>query len=165
MKTEQYDLPGEEFKWIEGWQNVYAISNLGRYKSFKRNKPYYSFGIKTPQGYMKLKIYEHGKLIAQPLMHDLVAEAFIRKFDKNTELVHHKSKIKTQNNVQNLKIETYKEHGSHHNKGKVWSQQSKNKLSNSRKELGLTIKLTPQIIKKRVASFKETIQLRKYTNN
>ena len=91
MKTEQYDLPGEEWKWIKGWENVYALSTFGRYKSFTRKKPYYSFGAKNSDGYMQIGFCKNGKIVGRFLIHDLIAETFLRDFDhKNrVEIVHH----------------------------------------------------------------------------
>lgn len=116
-RTEQFDLPEENWKQIEGFGGVYQISNKGRLKTHKQGKTYWTIGGKTPQKYLRAQFCINGKVVKQTLIHDLVAENFIRKFDYKTEIVHHISGDKTENNVQNLKIEKRDEHTSHHKKG------------------------------------------------
>ena len=68
-----------------------------------------------------------GKNIAQPYIHDVVAEAFIGPM-KEDEIVHHRNRNKHDNNLENLKIQNSSEHVSHHKKGIKLSQQTKAKI-------------------------------------
>ena len=129
--TEQFDLEGEEWRVFTKYPQVrgkYFISNFGRYKSkMKNDKFYYSLGGKK-NGYYALTILYKGKKIDEPYMHDIVAEAFIGPMNKG-EIVHHINGIKTDNNIQNLKIQTASQHVRHHNEGKIQSQETKVKIS------------------------------------
>ena len=135
MKTEQYDLPNEEWRDLVSFpqtKGIYFISNLGRYKRiYKSGKVYYSWGAKA-DGYRNVCLCINHQRIAVPYIHDLVVEAFKRPL-KDGEITHHRSGIRDQNNVQNLQIKFNGEHVSGHNKGKVTSQQTKQKLSAAKK--------------------------------
>lgn len=99
MKTEQY-------KDIEGYEGMYAVSNKGRVKSLN----YHQTGeehIMTPStirgGYLQVHLKQKGHLI-----HRLVANAFIPNPDNKPE-INHKDEDKTNNNVENLEWRTHEE--------------------------------------------------------
>ena len=129
--TEQFDLEGQNWRAFTKYPQVrgkYFISDQGRYKSkMKNGKFYYSLGGKK-NGYYALTILYKGEKIAEPYMHDLVAEAFIGPMNDN-EIVHHINENKTDNNIQNLRIQTASQHVRHHNEGKIQSEETKAKIS------------------------------------
>ena len=101
--TEQFDLPNEEWRDLVHYpqtKGIYFISNLGRYKRiYKNGMTYYSLGCNMGRNYKRLDLRINGIRVGRPQIHDLVAEAFIRPFDHNIEVVHHLSEVKDQNNV------------------------------------------------------------------
>lgn len=129
-QTEQNDLQNEQWRPFPNYSQTrgkYFISDFGRYKSkWKSGKFYYSIGAKKC-GYYTVTIYDQGQKIAEPYIHDLVAEAFYGPLRKN-EVVHHRDRDKHNNRLQNLKIETSSQHAHHHNLGKKQSQQAKRKI-------------------------------------
>lgn len=108
------DLPGEQWKEINGTQGKYFVSNRGRIKSYiKYNaiilKPY----IKN-NGYGVIKINNKNIYI-----HFLVAKYFCQNNYKGQKIhIHHKTKNKTDNNSENLEILTPQEHRQKHQKEK-----------------------------------------------
>ena len=138
-KTEQYDLPNEEWRDLPNYpttKGLYWVSNFGRYKSkLKNGKFYYSFGSGIEGDYKYLTIYHNKVRISRVSMHDLVAQAFIGPVDYSTEIVHHISQIRDQNNVQNLIILKESEHIKYHRPhlGKKHTKQTKLKMSKTHK--------------------------------
>ena len=127
--TEQYDLVKEQWKWIKGFQNLYAISDLGRCKRiYKNGKVYYTLGGKAGEGYLYIALCKEGKVMCTPRVHDLVFQTFYRRLLPN-EIVHHLSKVKTQNQKTNLVARDKSTHQNEHHKGTKHSQQSKQKTS------------------------------------
>ena len=100
------DLPGEQWKEINGTQGKYFVSNRGRIKSYiKYNaiilKPY----IKD-NGYGVIKINNKNIYI-----HFLVAKYFCQNNYKGQKIhIHHKNKNRTDNNAENLEVLTPGEH-------------------------------------------------------
>lgn len=99
----------EIFKDIEGYENLYQVSNLGNVKSLN----YKHTGkekILTPDkdryGYFKVVLHKQGKR-KKFFVHRLVAQAFLPN-SQNLEQVNHKNEIKTDNRVQNLEFCTPK---------------------------------------------------------
>lgn len=101
----------EEWKTIEGFENCYEISNLGRVKSLQRKakkrngqeiiiwekilKPH-----KDTKGYLQVELKKEFKRKIC-VIHRLVAKAFIPN-PKNKPQVNHINGIKTDNRVENL---------------------------------------------------------------
>jgi hypothetical protein len=75
----------EQWKKIDGYENLYLISNKGLLKSLRKNsllKPY-----ETKQGYLIATLYKDG--VKQRIsIHRLVAKAFVEN-PENKEQVHH----------------------------------------------------------------------------
>lgn len=95
----------EEWKDIEGYEGLYAISNKGRVKSLRTgliHKERLTF-----DGYVKATLTVNYKA-KDFRVHRLVAKAFIPNPD-NKETVNHKDGIKTNNTIGNLEWATRSE--------------------------------------------------------
>ena len=95
----------EIFKDIEGYENLYQISNLGIVKALGNGKSNNSKErilkqIKDKNGYLFVNLYKQGKKI-QYYVHRLVAMAFIENPNNFREL-NHIDEDKTNNCVSNL---------------------------------------------------------------
>lgn len=89
----------EQWKFIEGYDNRYEISNFGRLRSRVGNIKILTFQ-KTSKGYIRYcltKDHIQKKFAA----HRLVAQAFMPNSDKLAE-VHHINGNRSDNNVENL---------------------------------------------------------------
>lgn len=96
-------MKGEIWKDIEGYEGLYQVSNLGRVKSlnYKRTgKERILKAGKSGYGYLQVNLYKDGNR-EQPLVHRLVATAFLDNPDNLPE-VNHKDEDKTNNCVENL---------------------------------------------------------------
>lgn len=95
------DLPGEIWKYINGSNQYYMISNMGR---VKRNKSIYTHDIlmnlKNNNGYKNISLIINGKR-ATKMVHRLVAEHFLEN-PNNYPIVNHKNEIRDDNRVENL---------------------------------------------------------------
>lgn len=138
-----FDLPGEEWRDIEGF-TWYKVSNLGRVQCmrYEDEKAYHEERIlaqnKDKKGYMRCDLYSHGKKYSKRV-NRLVAAAFVPNPDPEhfTE-VNHLSEDKADNRAVNLKWASPKINSnwgtrnkriSAAHKGKVYSQETKDKLS------------------------------------
>lgn len=101
----------EIWKDIEGYKNLYQISNKGNVKSLKRkvkckNGIYHTISekilkpCKNGRGYLFVNLQKEGK-IKNTRIHRLVANAFIQN-PYNLQEVNHIDEDKTNNNVENL---------------------------------------------------------------
>ena len=93
----------EEWRDVKGYKGKYMVSNIGRVKSLNyRNTG--KEGIMKPQdnghGYLQVELCKDGKR-EQPLVHVLVATAFLENPDNLPE-VNHKDEDKANNCVENL---------------------------------------------------------------
>lgn len=97
---------GEEWREIDGYENLYWISNLGRVLS-KRGKV---FKIKKLQinntGYYQIKLCKNYST-KNFLVHRLVVSHFIGDFSEIQNSTNHKNSIRTDNRVENLEICSY----------------------------------------------------------
>lgn len=91
----------EQWKVIEGFEGIYEISNLGRLKSFKKDKMGYILSNKNSKGnYLSVVLeYKNKKRCAK--MHRLVAEAFIPN-PYNFPQVNHIDMNRQNNRTDNL---------------------------------------------------------------
>lgn len=88
----------EIWKDIEGYEELYQVSNLGNVYSFYSNKKL-AFGIDT-SGYRVVNLFKNGKQKTRTV-HRLVAKAFISN-PNNFPIINHKDENKQNNNVNNL---------------------------------------------------------------
>lgn len=100
----------EIWKSILGYEGLYEVSNLGRVRSLDRRVSYTNGQVHihkgrilkpgVSNGYMQVHLCNNGSM-KQPLVHRLVAEAFIPNPD-NLPQVNHKDENPSNNNVDNL---------------------------------------------------------------
>lgn len=97
------------FKKINGYEEMYAVSDEGEVYSFKKLKP-----RENNCGYLCVVLCKKGKKPKQKFIHRLVAEAFLENDDFSLQ-VNHKDKNKKNNNVKNLEWCTaqYNNHHAH----------------------------------------------------
>jgi len=100
----------ETWKFIEGFNNQYSVSTLGRFRSERRNKIMSMF--LNVGGYYTVSPHKSiGKAVGKKI-HRLVAETFIPN-PENKRTVNHINGIKTDNRVENLEWNTYSENHNH----------------------------------------------------
>ena len=93
----------EIFKTIEGYENLYEISNLGRVKNLKNGKILKNTLNKT-NGYYVVGLSKNGKENKKRI-HVLIAQAFISNLE-NKPMVDHIDQVKNNNNIDNLRWAT-----------------------------------------------------------
>ena len=112
----------EDWKEIEGYGNIYSISNFGRVMSKARTQTYsdgrvyrHTDKILKPStstsGYSIIHFYFEGDRTTLQL-HRLVSEAFIPNIE-NKPCVNHKDGDKKNNHISNLEWNTYSENNVH----------------------------------------------------
>lgn len=101
----------EEWREIEGYEELYEISNIGRVKSLLFNREKILNLIMHSQGYHRVKLSKYNKP-THFLVHRLVGGAFILNTLNKPE-INHKNGIKTDNRVSNLEWVTHKENLEH----------------------------------------------------
>ena len=102
----------EEWKWIEGYENLYQISTEGRVKSFKKKDPKILTPKRDGKGYYLMVCLSKDGNKKYCLIHRLVAQAFIPNFN-NKEQVNHIDGNKKNNKVSNLEWNTPSENINH----------------------------------------------------
>lgn len=111
----------EIWKDIQGYENSYEVSNLGRVRSKSRKRPF-GRGFKVYEGkilkqatdkdgYKKISLSKEGKK-KRFMIHRLVANEFIEN-PNDLPVINHKDGIKDNNNVINLEWVTYSENTQH----------------------------------------------------
>lgn len=85
---------------IEGWEGLYQISNCGNVKSLHFNKERIMKQVSDTKGYKQVRFCNKSKT-EMPLIHRLVAQAFIPNPDNKPEVNHHDND-KTNNHDWNL---------------------------------------------------------------
>jgi hypothetical protein len=121
----------ETWKDIEGYIELYQVSNLGRVKNVHTSRVLKN--ILTKDGYYVVDLYKHKKG-KKFLVHRLVAEAFIPNPNKK-RFVDHINTIRTDNNVNNLRWVTCKENNNNIKTLKNLSKAKKGKRSNAAKRV------------------------------
>lgn len=96
----------EEWKFIEGYEGLYEVSNLGQVKNYHNNlvlKP-----DVQKNGYLRVVLYKD-KVRKRYLLHRLVASTFIPRDDYDELHIDHINRVKTDNSVSNLRWVTHQE--------------------------------------------------------
>lgn len=105
-------MEAEVWKRINGLED-YEVSNLGRVKSFKKDKinGKIMHSFPTNKGYLRIKLGD-GKISKTFSVHRLVCENFLPK-DENRKIINHKNGIKDDNRLENLEWATNSENIRH----------------------------------------------------
>lgn len=112
-------MEDEIWKDIIGYEEYYAVSNFGRFKSKERyvinhgtrvlKKERILKGSKSASGYIQVRGYIDGKNVFNKYVHDIVAEYFIPNDDISKNEVNHINHNKLNNCYKNLEWVTHKE--------------------------------------------------------
>lgn len=95
------ELAGERWKAIEGYENIYEVSSLGRVRSKHSGEWKVLSARKNNNGYLCVGLCKDGKK-KKFLVHRLVAQAFIPNSDETKTIINHKNECKDFNNMDNL---------------------------------------------------------------
>ena len=101
------DLPGEIWKWISGYEDLYQISNKTRVKSFCNGKEKILKQGFNMNGYPTVSLRKNGKAKTHTV-HRLVSEAFIPN-PENKKYIDHIDANRANANIENLRWVTQKE--------------------------------------------------------
>ena len=118
-------MNNEIWKDIKGYEGMYQVSNMGNVRSADRivhiKQAHCEYdelregrivkGLPRRHGYLAVFLYKDGQR-RQESIHRLVAEAFCRKQDGDTD-VNHKNENKTDNRASNLEWCTHKENSNY----------------------------------------------------
>jgi len=103
----------EIWKDVIGYVGLYKVSNMGRVKSFCRDKNGRILKPgKTSRGYLTVRLYLDGKGKTMAV-HRLVAERFLGPAPSPKHEVNHKNGDKTDNRAENLEWVTHSENNKH----------------------------------------------------
>jgi len=104
----------EEWRPVVGYEGLYSVSNLGRFRK-ETSSPGYRIGIRNPPldfyGYKNVCLTKDGKLVKK-LLHRLVLEAFIG-LDPERPECNHKNGTKGDSALSNLEWVTHTENVHH----------------------------------------------------
>ena len=134
----------EQWKDIWWTQGVFQVSNYGRVYNTKTKR--YLKGIKEKRGYISVELHYNGTKEVWRL-NRLVCTVWQRPMLENED-AHHKNHLKCCNCIWNLQIKDGSQHIREHNQSRVYSQQTKRKISESNKGK----KLSSEAIAKRTAT-------------
>lgn len=110
FKLENLNKETVSWKWIKGYEGLYAVSEYGNVVSFWKSK----FGdlmslTNKKNWYLSFRAFDRNKKYKTLRVHVVVAETFIGEVPKGYH-VHHKDGNKQNNSVQNLEILSAREH-------------------------------------------------------
>ena len=108
-------LENEEWKWVEGYEGIYKVSNMGRIVNSKGLREQFLVGKENDKYYYCLLSKEGQK--KQYRTHRLVAKAFCEGYEEGL-VVNHKDLNKTNNHYTNLEWITPKENTQHYHQNK-----------------------------------------------
>lgn len=95
------EISTEQWRDIDGYDDVYQVSDLGRVRSRKSGEWKVMVLCKSNDGYLCVNLYKDKKL-KRFLVHRLVAQAFIPNDDGSKNQVNHIDECKQNNRVYNL---------------------------------------------------------------
>ena len=101
----------EIWKDVKGWESIYQISNIGRFKTLNyrgTGKEKIISGWLNTDGYRKVTLSKKGRKRITKSLHCLVYETFVGEIPDGMQ-VNHINEIKTDNRVVNLNLMTSKE--------------------------------------------------------
>ena len=103
----------ERWRWIEGYEGLYMVSDHGRVMGLQKTSHYGHIMKlkKTRSGYMHVCLCK-GNVKADYAVHRLVASAFLERGKSKTE-VNHKNGVRDDNRVENLEWVTRSENERH----------------------------------------------------
>lgn len=108
--NEKYGNDKEKWKWIKGFDGLYAASNIGRIISFHKNVNGKIISVKNKNGwYLSFPVIDSSGNRFTKRVHQVVAELFIGTCPNGFQ-VHHKDGNKQNNCVDNLEYVSPKEH-------------------------------------------------------
>lgn len=100
----------EIWKDVVGYEGIYQVSNLGNLKSSKSGK-WKKLSLKNKNGNYMSVVLSYKNKRRSTRMHILVYESFVGHIPKEQKYhIHHIDGNKMNNNVDNLKLVTIKEH-------------------------------------------------------
>lgn len=110
VKIEINLLPDEIWRYVRGFEGVYAISNQGRLASNKRGC-WKVLSNRNSKGDYLTVVLKNGDNVLHTRLHRLVYEAFVNPIPKGKKNhIHHLNGNKQDNRVENLVFNTAKEH-------------------------------------------------------
>lgn len=103
----------EKWKWIDGWEGDYEVSNQGRVRSYKLDKDNGKIitGGSDFNGYFRVMLHNNGSFCRKSV-HSLVATAFICEKPEGLE-INHIDGDKRNNNSSNLEYLSHKDNMAH----------------------------------------------------
>ncbi len=133
MLLTEEELKNEIWKDIEGYENLYKISNMGRVKSIKNDN---LLRLSTQiDGYIKVGLSKNNKQSSK-LVHRLVCESFLKNVE-NKPYVNHINSVRNDNRLTNLNYVTPSENMSHAIKIGNLKTSKKNRYNNLLKILNI----------------------------
>lgn len=101
MEYTDIELKNEQWRDIDGYDGMYQVSDLGRVRSRKRGEWKVLRPKKNNSGYLQVGLFKDENR-QQPLVHRLVAQAFIPNYDNSKTIINHIDECKQNNRVNNL---------------------------------------------------------------
>lgn len=121
-----------------GFRKTKEIEHLNRSLALKGEKnPFWKGGkTKTSKGYKLVKMPEHHRADSKGyvLEHIVVWEKAHHKSVPDGYVVHHINGIKTDNRPENLQLMSVSEHIIYHNQHRIYSEETRSKISQKAKE-------------------------------
>lgn len=128
MNNDTFSIEPEEWRYIDDYDGLYEVSDLGRVRrastttveytdggfivTERRREPYYLTASLNCHGYYQLGLTIHNKTTVIDV-HILVAKAFLPRNQAQRE-IHHIDGISTNNRADNLEWVTQSEHQRYH---------------------------------------------------